>query len=268
MGNLNSSKNTQILVSAGGAFILSSLFWLRPLLKKLSLKMLDSARHGLRMKRPKRIILIRHGESEANIDRSLYCTIPDNKISLTEKGKSQANEAAEKLKAIIGEESVRFFVSPYKRGLQTHEIITSHLTKNKMQSIVDPRLREQEFGNLGSTDREFVKKMFEERKHVGKFFYRFLNGESGADVYDRANFVIDALFRSFEKAHRFEFENTVLVCHGLFMRLFMMRFFKLSIEKFDLIANPTNCDIWVIERDENGDYKLKTELKEDPTYSD
>lgn len=36
--------------------------------------------------KPKRIILIRHGESEANVDRYLFGSIPDYRIELTEKG--------------------------------------------------------------------------------------------------------------------------------------------------------------------------------------
>ena len=36
---------------------------------------------------PKRIILVRHGESEANILRNIYKTVPNNKIKLTENGK-------------------------------------------------------------------------------------------------------------------------------------------------------------------------------------
>jgi broad specificity phosphatase PhoE len=45
-------------------------------------------------KRPQRIIWIRHGESQGNTDKSLYETVPDNKIELTEKGIQQAITAA------------------------------------------------------------------------------------------------------------------------------------------------------------------------------
>lgn len=33
---------------------------------------------------PRRIILVRHGESEGNVDESMYCRVPDPKISLTD----------------------------------------------------------------------------------------------------------------------------------------------------------------------------------------
>jgi hypothetical protein len=42
--------------------------------------------------RPKRIFVIRHGESEGNIDKSLFQTKPDNQHSLTENGVEQARQ--------------------------------------------------------------------------------------------------------------------------------------------------------------------------------
>jgi broad specificity phosphatase PhoE len=34
---------------------------------------------------PRRIILVRHGESEGNVDESMYCRVPDPRIRLTSK---------------------------------------------------------------------------------------------------------------------------------------------------------------------------------------
>ena len=45
---------------------------------------------------------------------------------------------------------------------------------------MDPRVREQEWGNIGST--EDLKAITEERERIGRFFFRFPNGESGAGV--------------------------------------------------------------------------------------
>ena len=89
--------------------------------------MLINARQLIKANRPKRIILVRHGQSEANIDHKIYTHTPDNRISLTEKGKQQAKEASAFLKEIIGKESIKFMVSPYKRGIQTYEILKSSL---------------------------------------------------------------------------------------------------------------------------------------------
>ena len=47
--------------------------------------------------RPKRLFLVRHGESLGNVDPTAYARIPDNQIPLTEEGKSQAEEAGRAL---------------------------------------------------------------------------------------------------------------------------------------------------------------------------
>ena len=57
-------------------------------------------------------------------------------------------------------------------------------TRPKAYVRVDPRLREQEWGNLQPVST--AKALEQEREKVGRFFFRFPNGESGADVYDRA----------------------------------------------------------------------------------
>ena len=66
--------------------------------------------------KPKRIILIRHGESQANVDKTLYGSIPDYTIELTDTGREQAREAGKRLKEVVQEESMYFYVSPFWRA--------------------------------------------------------------------------------------------------------------------------------------------------------
>ena len=56
--------------------------------------------------RPKRIILIRHGESEGNLDRSRYHTVQDFALKLSSTGIQQAQQAVMRLKEILGNEKV------------------------------------------------------------------------------------------------------------------------------------------------------------------
>jgi hypothetical protein len=78
--------------------------------------------------RPHRIILVRHGESEGNLDESVYRRTPDAHISLTQLGKDQAIEAGKKLKneVINGgpDENIYVYLSPYLRSKQTYEGIS------------------------------------------------------------------------------------------------------------------------------------------------
>ena len=61
--------------------------------------------------KPKRIILVRHGESQGNVDNTIYDRIPDYALELTAKGNEQALQAGENLKQIIKVESVFFYIS-------------------------------------------------------------------------------------------------------------------------------------------------------------
>ena len=227
------------------------------LMEKLSAIMMHHFHQHNKKMRPDRIILIRHGESEANIDVTLYKRVPDSQISLTEKGKEQAREASKKLKEIIKDGSIKFYVSPYLRSRQTYDNLMLNFKENRTSFVYDPRLREQEFGNFHHIEEE----TFEEMRKVGKFYYRFTNGENGADVYDRASLFLDSLFREIKDIDYKKYDNIVIVCHGLCMRLFMMNFLKYTIEQFDLLATPHNCEFWIIEKNERGKYQLISELK-------
>src|SRR5687768_10252223 len=135
--------------------------------------------------KPKRIILIRHGESEGNIDKSLYSIKADYTLQLTETGKCQARNAGKQLKEIAGEESIFFYVSPLWRTRETFEHIAESFEKSQYQIREEPRLREQEWGHLRSL--EECEKVEKEREEYGTFYYRIPDGESAADVYDRVS---------------------------------------------------------------------------------
>ncbi|KAF7138948.1 hypothetical protein RHSIM_Rhsim07G0179100 [Rhododendron simsii] len=70
---------------------------------------------------PKRIILVRHGESQGNRDNSAYSTTPDYKIPLTPNGVAQAKLAGAQIRRVVSDDGrsrnwkVYFYVSPYER---------------------------------------------------------------------------------------------------------------------------------------------------------
>lgn len=172
----------------------------------------------------------------------MYSRLADHQIELTEQGHEQAREAGEKLRSIIRKESVYVYMSPYKRSKQTWEEIRKSFSP--LQIITereDPRLREQEFGNIA--DLKAQPKMFEERDRLGHFFYRFPTGESGADVYDRVSLFLDTLFREMDNGHHDPTQNIVIVAHELFIRLFLMRYFRWSVEELEQLKSFDNCEI-------------------------
>lgn len=215
--------------------------------------------------KPKRIILIRHGESEGNVDLSIYSKKPDYAVRLTEKGKQQAIEAGQNIKNIIKDEDYCCYYSPYFRAHETMDlaikVIDNNLDYNKLRKFKreEPRLREQEYSRKLRKDRHYDEK---DREAYGKFFYGMDDGESGAMVYDRVSDCIGTLHRDFEKE---DYPNNVLIFgHGMTNRLFLVRWFHIPIEEFEMWKNPKNGALYIMELQENNKYKLITEIDKHP----
>ncbi len=207
--------------------------------------------------KPLRIILIRHGESIGNIDRSVYERIPDHKLNLTKTGIKQAQSCGKRLQDIVNNESCFFYVSPLVRTRETFENISASFNPENISKQEEPRIREQEWGHLRPlAECNLVDK---ERDEYGVFYYRIPDGESAADVYDRVSDFFGTLHRDFEKEN-FP-QNCVIVSHGMTIRLFLMRWFHWTVEEFENLRNPKNCSITILEKNENNKYKLKTKLE-------
>lgn len=228
--------------------------------EKIDIQKFATAMHEYqKSKRPNRIILVRHGLSKANEDLTLYQRLADNKIGLTEKGKVQALEAGKKIKDLIGNESIRFYVSPYKRTRQTYNCIKELLTNNNYLTTYDNRIREQEYGNLQGED---MQKQFEEMNKVGEFYYRFQNGESGADVFNRACLFMEHIFREMTRIDYAKRDNIIIVTHDLFIRVFILNFLNLDVSLLNIIRHPDNCETIIIEKQQNGHFKIVSEIYE------
>lgn len=210
---------------------------------------------------PKNIWIVRHGQSEGNVDREVSSRKPDYALNLTEKGWKQADERGLALRQLIGNESVQWYVSPYFRTRQTYIGIRRHFDhanhgQHPSFFYEDPRLREQEWGNL----RKGVdyNKLEQERDAFGHFYYR-LPGEACSDVFDRISDFLNTFYRD-TKRNTFP-QNAVFVNHGLTARIILMRWFHLSVEEFERLANPENCGMYHLQLGENEKYTLIGEPK-------
>jgi len=243
---------------------------------------------------PEKLVLIRHGQSMGNVDETYYATTPDNAMPLTDLGWEQARKAGTILKdkIITPGESVHFMVSPYVRTVETfHGIVSAwcdpdgeefssikdhnrkvnrwyeRLTELGLTWNEDSRIREQDFGNYQTP--EVTKRAKEERHRFGAFYYRFNNGESGSDVFDRVSTFLDSLWRSFETNKS---QNYVLVTHGIVLRVLMARYFRYTISQLNMLANPRNCEMVVLGHAGDGRLDLEgrcaLELEEDPSTRD
>lgn len=176
---------------------------------------------------PKRIILVRHGESEANVDPTVYARVPDWQIA-----------------GLIGDGAFGVFSSPYVRTEQTKNAMLEGIGRALVFDYQDPTLREQEYGNMPPTDENEANRAF--RKRFGYFFYRFPEGESCADVYDRMALFLDSLYRRFDRPSCPE--SIIIVSHGTAIKCFLARWYHWSIERFESIGQLPNCHVSVMRQ--------------------
>ncbi|KAG7661266.1 uncharacterized protein J8A68_005262 [[Candida] subhashii] len=154
-----------------------------------------------------------------------------------------------------------FYTSPYLRTRQTcNNIIEGIKDLEGVEYTVreEPRMREQDFGNFQQSAEE-MEKIWEERAHYGHFFYRIPYGESAADVYDRVASFNESLFR------QFKFDNfpnvLVLVSHGIWSRVFLMKWFRWTFEDFESLKNIPHCQYLIMKQNlKTSKFNLKTPL--------
>jgi broad specificity phosphatase PhoE len=194
----------------------------------------------------KTIFLVRHGESEANLDPIAYKK-GDHAIGLTPKGVEQAIAAAERLHAEVdarGPLNPIVWTSPYQRCRQTAAPIAERLGAPLRENVL---IREQEYGlfdgltddECGARYPEWIDRQKRLTACLGKFYFRYPGGESRADVAQRVH-------QFFGTLHRDPYDTPIIVSHGVTTRAFLMMWLHLSVEWFEKEPNPGNCAIRVI----------------------
>lgn len=138
---------------------------------------------------PKRIVLVRHGESNDN-DNDGGGISPSHSTPLSCRGAEQAKRAGTLIRDLLDENSsswkIYVYVSPYECTRSTLREMGRAFPASRLIGVREEcRVREQDFGNF--QDPQKMKQLKEIRNKFGRFFFRFPEGESGADVYDRVS---------------------------------------------------------------------------------
>lgn len=225
-------------------------------------------------KKVKRVFLVRHGQSESNIDPKVNLEIADHEISLTKEGCKQAKAAGKFLEKYIEENlskkslfgkvkfpKIRMWNSPYKRTRQTAENIYDHCAYIS-DMLEHTLLVEQRFGIFdGLTDKERLEKHplfhanYEKSKQSnGKIWPKMPLGDSRFDVCQRVHQSFGTFHRD---AERHDIENIVVVGHGTTNRAFIMMWMHYPYEWMDKEPNPNNCSIRLIENGIDKGYIFK-----------
>jgi broad specificity phosphatase PhoE len=200
------------------------------------------------------ILLVRHDASIANVDASVYKRMPDHVIPLAEMDSARVKRAAALVAGGgITPEHTCSWCSPYVRCRQTEEGVLRHAFgagASRVRRRESFLLREQEFGDWDTlTDEEAKRDLprsWAKRElltdNQGKFYYRYPNGESRADVVLRVIALIG-------KIHRSDFPVHLVFLHGVTQRAFRMAWLNLGVDWFEDEPNPENASVLHIWRD-------------------
>lgn len=211
-----------------------------------------------------RLLLVRHGQSEGNVDELEYLKKGDCKVGLTDLGWQQAIRAGEFLGNHYNDTSTNqwpyVFVSAYQRTKETLSGVFHGLDgtfTGDPDFHEDPRLIEAFYGAMGRkrnpigiVDPALAQELRNLAQHtyaVDKFTTRTLFGESKMDTYMRVRSFFEGTLAKKVEAGEDDF---LIVAHGIVIQE-ALRFWG-DLQTTDKIGNPNNCDVIEIIGDEPG----------------
>jgi 2,3-bisphosphoglycerate-dependent phosphoglycerate mutase len=205
-----------------------------------------------------RIFLVRHGQSEANLDKSVNLRLPHHQIALSPQGREQAEAAGRFLAQTLARDSrVRILCSPYMRARQTserieHELAAAAVAFDKREAV---ELRELQFGLFDGVADEDLPRLFprefehyeKHKRFEGEFFAPMPLGESRCNVADRVKGVFGTILRDASPDRENPVADFIVVSHGVTIRCFRMQWMHYSWEWYERERNPANCSVQLIE---------------------
>ena len=231
----------------------------------------------MEQKWPQTLWIVRHGQSAGNVARDaaeasrlhlIDIADRDVDVPLSPLGEQQADALGQWFAELpAGERPQVVLSSPYVRARQTGEHVLEALREvadddGAITCVRDERLREKEFGILDRMTtfgiREKYPELAEQRRHVGKFYFRPPGGESWCDVILRLRSFLDMLSRE----HRSD--RVLVVAHQVIvncMRYLHERMDEQQILAIDRIADVPNCGITSYAFDPNAGRRGKLVLQ-------
>lgn len=193
------------------------------------------------------IHLIRHGQSDYNVDQNIRLNVLDWDIQLTDVGVNQVRSTANKLQNIVDFDDSQvehnFFVSPFKRTRQTYDILKNTIGCENHNIKYDPLISEQRTPVFYG---KYLKSLYDAYMNLhpqNKFWAKYLDFETGFEVYQRAclfkNIIRDVIYMS-KNTHEINF---YIISHGFFIRTLRMAILNYTIDEFIKLNNPYYAEL-------------------------
>ncbi|WP_370663901.1 histidine phosphatase family protein [Massilia forsythiae] len=199
--------------------------------------------------------MVRHGQSAGNVARDaaeaaaglrIDIAERDVDVPLSELGERQSRALAEWFLQMPPEQRPNVVLhSPYIRAAQTARFLLDRMDRDELLAVhADERLREKEFGVLDRLTTHGIAQQFpdlyEQRHHVGKFYFRPPGGESWCDVILRLRSVLDTVTREYAG------DRVLIVAHQVIVNCFrylLERMDEAAILEQDRAGDVPNCSV-------------------------
>lgn len=208
-----------------------------------------------------RALIIRHGQSDGNVDARQYIEQGDCKVGLTDLGWRQAIAAGQFLEQYYERTGTAHwpyvFLSAYQRTQETLSGLVHGMQKSGLQGEptihLDPRLVERFSGatqQLNARDpvdwriSEQFAKMAEGLYRKDPFVTRNMLGDSSKDIYMAVRSFMDGTMRNVDASGD---DDMLIVAHGIVYREFIRAMGDLPMTA--ALPTPGNCDILEARRD-------------------
>ena len=186
-----------------------------------------------------RLIVVRHGECQANLEHRLAGSKNDS--PLTEKGIDQARETGQ---ALLDSriKPDRIISSPLSRALDTARVIAKELNFDG-EIQIDDRIIERDFG--GATDRPITDSLFSETTDM----------ETPSHLHDRLRDFFQSLDNSSD-------ENMLIVTHAGVSHMIDVIFHDtFSVDEFFRAPKLGNAEFWILDtadvKSQKGEYEQR-----------
>lgn len=185
----------------------------------------------------KQIFLIRHAQSEEDIDPNIRNGVHDSRIAITSTGKSQVASVAKILHPkISGYKHIKIVTSPSNRAHQTMSLFRSYFPAISFEVVHEKCIKNLNWGNVDETT---LKEVEQERYRVGVLYFQFPEGDNTSEFVKRIEKYIARLIR--DGRDETYSECVIIFTHGFALRVIAKALLNMSDEEFRYLSNPPNC---------------------------
>jgi 2,3-bisphosphoglycerate-dependent phosphoglycerate mutase len=191
-----------------------------------------------------RLVLLRHGESQWNLENRFTGWVD---VPLSPKGMEEAKQAGEKLRGYTFD---RAFTSVLTRANETLRIVLETIGQTTIPIEKDKALNERMYGELqGLNKAETAKKYGDAQVKIWRRSYDVQppGGESLKDTAERAL----PYYEQMIQPHLLKGETIIIAAHGNSLRALVMKLDQLSKEEVLELNIPTGVPL-LYELDKNG----------------